>query len=82
VSPAIARTLTIVAAAVLAFDGAALIGLGWWSGRLMLALIGLVCFVSSGLVLLYWRWYQRRLADIAAARRLLAEEARELRRLL
>jgi hypothetical protein len=82
VSPAIARTLTIVAAAVLAFDGAALAGLGWWSGRLMLGLIGLVCFVSSGLVLLYWRWYQRRLDDIAAARRDLADEARELRRLL
>jgi hypothetical protein len=82
VSPAIARTLTIVAAAVLAFDGAALAGLGWWSGRLMLGLIGLVCFVSSGLVLLYWRWYQRRLDDIAAARRELADDARELRRLL
>jgi hypothetical protein len=82
VSPAIARTLTIVAAAVLAFDGAALAGLGWWSGRLMLGLIGLVCFVSSGLVLLYWRWYQRRLDDMAAARRELADEARELRRLL
>ena len=81
-SPAIARTLTIVAAAVLAFDGAALAGLGWWSGRLLLGLIGLVCFVSSGLVLLYWRWYQRRLTDIAAARRELANEARELRRLL
>jgi hypothetical protein len=82
VSPAIARTLTIVAAAVLAFDGVALAGLGWWSGRLMLGLIGLVCFVSSGLVLLSWRWYQRRLDDIAAARRELADEARELRRLL
>lgn len=81
-SPAIARTLTIVAAAVLAFDGAALAGLGWWSGRLMLGLIGLVCFVSSGLVLLYWRWYQRRLDDMAATRRELADEARELRRLL
>ncbi|HZN97504.1 MAG TPA: hypothetical protein VFB61_07245 [Gemmatimonadales bacterium] len=81
-SPTIARTLTIVAAAVLAFDGAALAGLGWWSGRLMLGLIGLVCFVSSGLVLLYWRWYQRRLDDIAAARRELGDEARELRRLL
>jgi len=82
VSPTIARTLTVVAAAVLAFDGAALAGLGWWSGRLMLGLIGLVCFVSSGLVLLYWRWYQRRLDDIAAARRELGDEARELRRLL
>jgi hypothetical protein len=67
---------------VLAFDGAALAGLGWWSGRLMFGLIGLVCFVSSGLVLLYWRWYQRRLDDMAAARRELADEARELRRLL
>ena len=66
---------------MLAFDGAALAGLGWWSGRLMLGLIGLVCFVSSGLVLLYWRWYQRRLDAIAAARRELADEARELRRL-
>jgi hypothetical protein len=67
---------------VLAFDGAALAGLGWWSGRLMLGLVGLVCFLSSGLVLLYWRWYQRRLEDIEAARRELADEARELRRLL
>jgi hypothetical protein len=82
VSPAIARTLTIVAAAVLAFDGAALAGLGWWSGRLILVLIGTICFISSGLVLLYWRWYQRRLADIAAARRALGNEARELQRLL
>jgi hypothetical protein len=80
-SPAIARTLTVVAAVVLAFDGAALAGLGWWSGRLLLGLIGLVCLVSSGLVLLYWRWYERRLTDIAAARRELANEARELRRL-
>jgi hypothetical protein len=45
-------------------------------------LIGMVCFISSGLVLLYWRWYQRRLADIAAARRALGDEARELQRLL
>ncbi len=81
-SPAAERTLTIVAAAVLAFDGAALTGLGWWSGRLMLVLIGIVCFVSSGLVLWYWRWYQRRLDDIAAARRSLGDDAREMQRLL
>ncbi len=81
-SPAAERTLTIVAAAVLAFDGAALTGLGWWSGRLMLVLLGIVCFVSSGLVLWYWRWYQRRLDDIAAARRSLGDDAREMQRLL
>jgi hypothetical protein len=82
VTPAISRTLTIIAAAVLAFDGAALAALGWWSRRPLLALVGLVFFVSSGLVLLYWRWYRRRLEDIAAARRALADEAREMQRLL
>jgi hypothetical protein len=82
VSPAVSRTLTIAAATVLGFDGAALLGLGLWSGRMMLALVGLVFFVSALLVLLYWRWYQRRLADIAAARRELGNEAREMQRSL
>jgi hypothetical protein len=78
----VTRALTIVAAAVLAFDGAALAGLGLWTGRLVLVLIGAVFFVSSGLVVLYWRWYRRRVAAIAAARRALGEEAREMQRLL
>jgi membrane protein implicated in regulation of membrane protease activity len=78
----VSRTLTIVAAAVLAFDGAALAALGFWSGRIVLALVGGVFFISSGLVILYWRWYRRRLDDIAAARRALGDEARELRRVL
>lgn len=81
-SPLVSRTLTIVAAAVLAFDGAALAVLGFWSGRIVLALVGVAFFVSSGLVLLYWRWYRRRLEDIAAARRVLGDEAREMQRLL
>jgi hypothetical protein len=71
-----------MAAAVLTFDGAALALLGFWSHRLMLGLVGMVFFVSSGLVLLYWRWYRRRLADIATARRALGDEAREMQRLL
>jgi membrane protein implicated in regulation of membrane protease activity len=82
VSPTVSRTLTVIAAAVLAFDGAALAVLGWWSGRGMLALIGIAFFVSSGLVLLYWQWYRRRLEEIAAARRALSEEAREMQRVL
>jgi hypothetical protein len=82
VSPAASRTLTIVAATVLGFDGAALIGLGVWSGRMMLVLVGLVFFGSALLVLLSWRWYQRRLESIAAARRALGDEAREMRRSL
>lgn len=81
-SPVVSRTLTWVAATVLAFDGAALAALGLWSGRVMLTLIGVVFFTSAGLVMLYWRWYQRRLADIAAARRALGDEARRMRELL
>jgi len=82
VSPVLSRTLTVIAAALLAFDGAALAALGLWGGRPLLALIGLVFFVSSGLVMLYWRWYRKRLEDIAGARRALANEARDLQRLL
>lgn len=74
--------LTVVAAAVLAFDGAALAIAGWWSGRLVLVLVGMVFFVSSGLVLIYWRWYRRQMDEIAADRRSLSEEAREMQRLL
>ena len=81
-SPAASRILTLVAAAVLAFDGAALALMGFWSDRPMLGLVGVVFFVSSGLVLWYWRWYRRRLADIASARRALGDEAREMRDLL
>ena len=81
-SPTISRTLTIVAAAVLAFDGVALAGLGLWTDRIVLVLVGAVFFVSSGLTVLYWRWYRRRLEDIAAARRVLGDEVREMQRLL
>ncbi len=81
-SPLVARTLTFVAAGVLAFDGAALAALGLWSGRIILALVGVVFFISSGLVMLYWRWYRRRLGDIAAARQVLGEEARAIQRIL
>jgi hypothetical protein len=76
------RVLTIVAAAVLAFDGTALAALGVWSGRIVLLLVGAACLISSGLVLWYWRWYQRRIETIAVLRHGLAEETRELRRFL
>ena len=81
-SPVATRTLTFVAATVLGFDGAALLGIGIWSGRLMLVLIGLVFFLSALLVLLSWRWYRRRLEDITVARRALGDEAREMQRAL
>ena len=76
------RTLSIFAAAFLAFDGAALFAGALWLRRPMLALIGAALFVSSGLVIVYWRWYQRQLAGIADARRAVAEDARALRDLI
>jgi membrane protein implicated in regulation of membrane protease activity len=82
VFPLAFRSLTIVAAAFLAFDGAALMALGIWSGRHGLLVAGAVLFLSSGLVLLFWRRHLRRLEEIADARRDLREEADELRRLL
>jgi hypothetical protein len=79
VSPAISRIVTIIAAALLALDGAALAGLGYMTGRVVLIPVGLVFLASSGLVLVYWRWYRRRLADILAASRALSEQGREMR---
>jgi hypothetical protein len=63
---------------VLAFDGVALAGLGYMSGRVLLVAVGLVFFVSSGLLLLYQRWYRSRLDNILSARRELSEEARAM----
>jgi membrane protein implicated in regulation of membrane protease activity len=81
-SPVLSRTLTLVAIGFLTFDGAALAGIGLMSGRTMLVAMGLVFFVSAGLVLLYWRWHRRRLLDIASERGALSEDVREMQRLL
>ena len=81
-SPLALRWLTLFAVAFLAFDGAALTALGLWTGQTSLVVVGIVLFLSSGLVLLLWRQYLRRLEEIAAARRELRDETEELRRLL
>jgi hypothetical protein len=81
-SPLALRWLTLFAAGFLAFDGAALLALGIWSGRSALLVGGSVLFLSSGIVLLVWRQHLRRLDQIAEARRELRDEAEELRRLL
>jgi hypothetical protein len=48
----------------------------------MLVAMGLVFFLSAGLVLLYWRWHRRKLLDIASERGALGEDVREMQRLL
>jgi membrane protein implicated in regulation of membrane protease activity len=81
-SPLALRWLTLFAAGFLAFDGAALLALGLWSGRTALLVGACVLFTSSGIVLLVWRQHLRRLDQIAEGRRELRDEAEELRRLL
>jgi hypothetical protein len=76
------RSLTLLAAGFLAFDGAALIALGVWSGNPVLFITGIALVLSAGLVLLYWRSYLHRLDEITEDRRELQEAAEELRRLL
>lgn len=81
-SPLAGRSLTLLAAGFLGFDGAALVGLGLWGGRPGAVVAGLALFGSSGLVLWYWRRHLRRLDEIAAERRALRVETEEIRRLL
>jgi len=78
----VSRTLTIVAVAFLTFDGAALAGMGLATGRMVLVPVGLVFFVASGLVLLYWRRHRGRLQEIADQRRGVKDEVREMQRTL
>ena len=76
--PGLTRMLTWAAAVVLGFDGAVLTVLGLWSHRPLVAVIGAVLFVAAGVVLATWRSHERRLQEIAAARRELRDEARAL----
>lgn len=81
-SPVVSRTLTAVAIAFLTFDGAALVGLGFLTGRMILVPVGVAFFVAAAVILMYWRAHRRRLQEIAAARGELGEEARDIQRLL
>jgi membrane protein implicated in regulation of membrane protease activity len=78
-SSVLSRTLTIIAVAFLTFDGAALAVLGVVIRRPMFVAMGSVFFVSAVIVLMYWRWYRRTLETIQSERRLLADEARQMR---
>jgi HAMP domain-containing protein len=73
------RTLTVVAAAFLAFDGACLVFAGVALHRLLLDVMGACLVASSGLVFVYWRWHRRREDEIADARRDLRQQARAFR---
>jgi protein-S-isoprenylcysteine O-methyltransferase Ste14 len=81
-SAAVTRMLTVAAAVFLGFDGAALSVVGVWTSHYLLLIVGLCLFCAAGLVLIYWRWHERQLREIAEARRRLRDEARALRDLI
>ena len=73
------RTLTIIAAGFLAFDGACLIFAGLMLGRALVVIIGACLLLSSGLVFVYWRRHRRQADEIADARLALGEQAKAFR---
>jgi len=81
VPPSAGRVLVLVAAALLLFDGVALLGLRIWGRRpgLALAAGALLGGTAGGL----WSWgrQRRRLDEIAEARRELRADTEALRRL-
>ncbi len=81
-SPIATRTMTLLASAFLGFDGAAVTIFGIWARHPMVAIIGVCLFLSSGLVLVYWRWHQRQTRELAEARQALRQQEHLLRELL
>ena len=76
------RTLTVMAAGFLAFDGACLVLGGVALGRWLLAIFGACLIVSSFLVFVYSKRHTRQTAQIAGDREALREQARALRDLI
>jgi HAMP domain-containing protein len=76
------RTLTVVAATFLAFDGACLVAAAVWLRRPLMGVMGVCLAASSGLVFVYWRWHQQQIREITAARQALAEQTRAMRDVL
>jgi len=76
------RTLTVMAAGFLAFDGACLVLAGVVLDRVLLAIVGACLIGSSGLVFVYSKHHARQAASIAADRTALREQARALRDLI
>ena len=73
---------TRAAVALLALDGAALLVGGIAVGHIPLVVAGVALCSGAVLVLWYGRWHRRQLAEIAAARAALRDEAHALRDLI
>lgn len=72
------RVLLVVAVAVLLLDAVLLMLAGVWSDRIGLVAVGGVSVIIAAGLLLSWRRYLKRLADIDVARHDLKNEVKEL----
>lgn len=74
--------MTWVAVGCFALDGVLLGLAGYWGRRIGLVAGGLVCLLLAVVIVFFWRRHQRRMAELRAARREMADEARALRELV
>ena len=74
------RVITVVAVGFLALDGALLLLAGAWSGRVGLAVWGVLFLVGALLVVLSWRRHVRRLAELRADLEASSQEFARLQR--
>ena len=72
------RILLVLAVGVLLLDAVLLISAGLWTDRLGLVVGGAVSAIIAAGLLLFWRRYLKRLADIDIARHDLINEVKEL----
>ena len=72
------RGLVLAAAAILAFDGVAVIGVGLLSHRPLFTTIGGVLAVAAVVTLASWRWHQSRLDQIRRDKQGLRDELRAI----
>lgn len=76
------RTLVLLAAAVLAFDGAAVVALGVLTHRPIFMAVGLVLVVAAVATLLSWGRHRARLDEIRRDREELREQRHSLDRFI
>ncbi len=72
------RVILVVAVGVLLLDAVLLVSAGVWTDRMGLAAGGAASAIVAAGLLLSWRRYLKRLADIDAARLDLKNEVKEL----
>lgn len=75
-SEGLVRAGVVAAVGFLWLDGVLLVWAGAWSNRLGLLVWGAVLALLAGAPVLLWRRYLRRLRDVRAARRAMAQEVR------